>query len=908
MINELKYNGYSAEPSDYECADGDLATSIGLIQEEGAVKPLFPPSVVFSFEKGLTVKYIHETSNFKHYILYHENGVMSWWNKINPKYKQLYDFSSTTIYEINSVGNTLIVLAADGMHYFLWKNNAYSYLGTEIPELPLSFGLQGEVIEYRFEEFYYFDHITFPKEYNRGQVFKDFDNDMRKAVTERVLAQVNKFIAEKSTNEGKFIYPFLLRYAYRLYDGSLTKHSAPILMIASSDIPVLAKLAGFTGSNLQENIDGFDYRLYGVFHKIDYAAMSQVDIDNLQTWKDIIKSVDVFISAPIYTYDQNGECKRLIEDTPDNSFCVCKHINQKASEDILPLRYQYNTFKRLIDRTLGYTSDRIGGTVELPKRSEDDVESDIKDCNLFYLLDNIKLDQLSLEREVIEVKKDYLQSLVTREVMTDDYDSHDKLIPNYSFTYNNRLNIANLNKVLFKGFSASSMFIYSNGYVTEAGQTNENRVPVSVYFYINQDGKEIITKGDLGYFGVNMPLLYLFYPNTNAYKAVIERIQFTDISSKIVRYEVNLEKHNFLNGSFYFGGWEDVKTTTTTIPAISTDRTISLPNKIYTSEISNPFYFPVLGINTVGTGDILGISTAAKALSEGQFGQFPLYAFTSEGVWALEVSSIGTYSTKQPITRDVVLGKNSIAQIDSAVLFATDRGIMLLSGSNAQCISDVLNSDEIWNISKLPNAHNLIILYGRKADDNGQQKQITEEDITFLPFKEFVEDCSMIYDYVNQRIIVYNPKVSYAYVYSFKSQKWGMMLSDITSNVNSYPEALANTKDNKLVNFSVPGTEVTTSLLITRPFTLNDANGFKTIDSIIQRGMFKSNHVQQVLYGSNDLENWHTVWSSVDRIMRGFRGTPYKAFRLALICSLEKGESIYGCSISYQQRLANKLR
>lgn len=902
MTNELKYNGYSAEPSDYECADGDLATSIGLIQEEGAVKPLFPPSVVLSFERGLTVKYIHETVNFRHYILYHESGVLSYTDENKVTYWTLRNFKTTTIHEINSVGNTLIVLAADGMHYFLWKNNAYLYLGTEIPELPLSFGLQGEVIKSKFEQSD-FTRIVFTKEINTVKIYNDFDEDTKKEVTEQILAKVNKFIAEKATNEGKFLYPFLLRYAYRLYDGSLTKHSAPILMIASSDIPIFAHIRDFLEGDSYDMIGGFDYQLYGVFHKIDYAAMSQVDIDNLKTWKDIIKSVDVFISAPIYTYDQNGECKRLIEDTPDNSYCVCKHINQAASEDVLPLRYQYNTFRRLINNTYGEYN--VWHSVELPKRSEDTVKSDIKDCNLFYLLDNIKLDQLSLERKVIEVKKDYLQSLVTREVMTDDYDSHDKLIPNYSFTYNNRLNIANLNKVLFKGFNASSMFIYSNGYVTEAGQTNENRVPVSVYFYINQDGKEIITKGDLGYFGVNMPLLYLFYPNTNAYKAII---QSTIAGGSTTRYEVNLEKHNFLNGSFYFGGWEDIKTTTTTIPAISTDRTISLPNKIYTSEISNPFYFPVLGINTVGTGDILGISTAAKALSEGQFGQFPLYAFTSEGVWALEVSSTGTYSTKQPITRDVVLGKNSITQIDSAVLFATDRGIMLLSGSNAQCISDVLNSDEIWNISKLPNAKNLIILYGRKADDNGQQKQITQEDITFLSFRDFVKDCSMIYDYVNQRIIVYNPKVSYAYVYSFKSQNWGMMLSDITSNVNSYPEALANTKDNKLVNFSVPGTEVTTSLLITRPFTLNDANGFKTIDSIIQRGMFKSNHVQQVLYGSNDLENWHTVWSSVDRIMRGFRGTPYKAFRLALICSLEKGESIYGCSISYQQRLANKLR
>ena len=87
---------------------------------------------------------------------------------------------------------------------------------------------------------------------------------------------------------------------------------------------------------------------------------------------------------------------------------------------------------------------------------------------------------------------------------------------------------------------------------------------------------------------------------------------------------------------------------------------------------------------------------------------------------------------------------------------------------------------------------------------------------------------------------------------------------------------------------------------------LNDA--LKTIETIIQRGMFRSTHVQQVLYGSNDLFNWHPVWSSVDKIMRGFRGTPYKAFRLALVCKLDKNESIYGCTVVYNPRMTNQVR
>lgn len=885
MIHELKYNGYSAEPSDYECADGDLATSIGLIPEVGAVKPLFPPSVALSFEKGLTVNYIHETVNFRHYILYNESGVMSWWNGSSSEYKQLYDFSSTTIYEVNSMGNTLIVLAAGGAHYFLWKDNAYLYLGTEIPELPLSFGLQGEMV--RSQSF------TVELADPMSNLVGALSENNKKSVTEKVLAEVNKFITDEVTNKGRFIYPFFVRYAYRLYDGStLTKHSAPILMAAASD--VVPQVFVETTAPPGQETSTFFAKVASMCHEIDYAAVTESDIDMIKVWDDIVKSVDIFISAPIYTYDQNGECKKIESiGSGINCYSVCKHTNNVVNPD--HPNYEPYLFLDLYRNTFQDDAVIPDKRVLLPSKTKEQIETDIKDCSQFYFLKSIKLDEIKTERTVIDIKDDYLQSLVVREVMTDDYDSHDKLIPKFSFVYNNRLNIANIKKSLFNGFNASSLFNYSSGL----------RKTISVYIYIKQDGKNIRVKGDSGNFLNTMPLLYFYYPNINAYKAII---QSTIAGGATTRYEVNLEKHNFLNGAFYFAGWEGVKTTTTTQPSISVDRIIPLSNRIYTSEINNPFYFPVLGINAIGTGDIIGISSAAKALSEGQFGQFPLYAFTSEGVWALEVSSTGTYSTKQSITRDVVLGKNSITQIDSAVLFASDRGIMLLSGSKAQCISDVLNSDEIWNISKLPNAQNLIILYDRKADDNGQQKQIEEEDITFLPFRDFVKDCSMIYDYVNQRIIVYNPNVSYAYVYSFKSQKWGMMLSDITSNVNSYPEALANTKGNKLVNFSVPGTQVTTSLLITRPFTLNDANGFKTIDSIIQRGMFKSDHVQQVLYGSNDLENWHIVWSSVDRIMRGFRGTPYKAFRLALICSLEKGESIYGCSISYQQRLANKLR
>lgn len=335
------------------------------------------------------------------------------------------------------------------------------------------------------------------------------------------------------------------------------------------------------------------------------------------------------------------------------------------------------------------------------------------------------------------------------------------------------------------------------------------------------------------------------------------------------------------------------------------DRTIDVPNKIYTSEVGNPFYFPVLGINSVGTGEIKGICSAVKALSQGQFGQFPLYAFTTEGVWALEVSSTGTYSAKQPVTRDVCINSKSITQTDSAVLFATDRGIMQISGSTTQCLTDTIDTDSPFSLSSLPGFDFVLTEYNRQAPADDK---LLMEKITVAPFRTFLANCRMIYDYTHQRIVVYNPNYSYAYVFSIDSRQWGMMRSDIQSNINSYPDALAMDTHGNLVDFSSSSADGSLALVVTRPFKFGQPDLHKTIDTIIQRGTFHTGHVSQLLYGSNNLYSWHVVWSSRDHFLRGFRGTPYKYFRLVLVCNLQKDERIYGFTTSYTPRLTNRPR
>lgn len=903
MIKDIKYNGYTAQPSDYSCPDGDLSLSLGCIPDNGTVQPVFPPKVVLSLAEGEDVVYIHTTTKFTHYIVYTaSSGALKAIDaKDNTKTYALPVIQN--VYQVTSVGNTLVVLAEDGMHYILWKGETEGYLnlGTHLPELPISFGLQGEMV--RTDEF----NISFDA-INEGNIWDEFSDSNKSRITSQVLAKVNKFIADKSVNAGKFIYPFIVRYAYRLFDGSLTMHSAPVLMICSSDLAPQVAWSHITGKGKYTDAT---LRIICAVHTLDYAVILPARIELLKQWKDIVRSVDIFISKPIYTYDQNGECTKFSQVSDNDCFCVCKHTNQKADTSKYPIRYQKRSFSSMY----AFTFDPVNFTYSdarlmLPKRSAEDVKADIRACSQFFLLESIKIDELKSERTLIPVEKDYLQSLVNREQMTDDYDSHDTIIAKYAFAYNQRINIANIRKSLYNGYNMGAMVCYTDGYVTNWKDAEptivDNKRSFSVYFFIKQDGRDIIVQGESFQMGYDTPFLFLYYPNVNAYKAVI--VEWNYFANT---FEVPLEAHTSLNGAFYFSGWEN-GTKKADMPSASSnkDLMIDVPNKIYTSAVNDPYYFPLAGVNTVGTGTINGISTAARALSQGQFGQFPLYCFSSDGIWALEVGEDGFYKARQPISRDVCTNPDSITQMDSSVVFVTDRGIMHISGATTECLSDVLDTEQPFDISSLPHAADLISVFNGWLSDDEQQTDQLPTTFTLQPFRTFLNGCRISYDYTHQHIIVFNPQYNYAYVYSMRSQAWGMMvmLRKMQHAVNSYPDAMAMDADNRLVNFSAYGATEEAFLLITRPLKLEAPDLQKTIDTIIQRGVFPKGKVSQVLYGSRDMFHWHLVWSSADHYLRGFAGTAYKYYRLAVIGRLRDGDSLYGSTVQFSPRLTDQPR
>lgn len=999
MNTNIAYRGYSAVPSDYDCQDGELASSINFVPEDGMLRPIIAPKVIKTLEDtSKSIVFIHDIpGQRRNYFISTPAGEsaisLSWFISTGDpgdaipleKPEQTSPGSSQTAFNnflaITAVGNTVIVYTSTGPWYFLWKDGEYLSLGSHIPDIAISFGLVGHP---RFFSQSDSSHDTFDvdissKPEKRSGKYGEFSEDDKSSITSQVMAKVNRFVQEQSIDSGRFCLPFYLRYAIRLFDGSLVMHSSPILMNPTTvNGPIVTIEAtkighetssGFLGWATEEVVEGYKCDISLVAADLDFEIIDTPALDSLERWKDLIKSVDVFVSKPIYPYDINKEIQGVYEQDGFNSkfigrlYAEGNPTSGSGKEDKLLGRFDSLDFLNYYsewgyDQIYAMYRSPTRGTppaiIPLPAVDSEMIDKELRSVSTFYLLKSIDISELltytaaenTRTRQLISIPDDYLQSLLTREVMTDDYQSHDTLVPTTAYPFNSRLNLSGVKRNPFKGFIAQTMFPYLNanhtfevlsGNVVRIGKDLMASGAYSIDVYIRAEGKIYKVTDSFGetsgLFGGKWALpvynvrlgnasldsdvnqykrswgAFLFYPDVNAYKMVIR-------SGGNVKFSADLRPHDFLNGAYGLIEYDSPRPDKDDmagfdpgiIPSDPSQTYIPALNKVYTSEVNNPFYFPLGGINSVGTGTILSICTAAKALSQGQFGQFPLYAFTDEGVWAMETSSTGTYTARQPITRDVCVDPQGITQIDSSVLFPTDRGIMLISGSQTQCISDSINSDSPFDITVLAGIDTLCAPLRELLPHTPSPK----DTIRIAPFSRFMRGCRMIYDYVHQRIIVYNadPSYRYAYVFAMKSKQWGMLLTNITSGVNSYPEALAVDDAGHLIDFTQDNDDgkVLPGLIISRPIKLGDGDLLKTVDTVIQRGNFRKGHVQSVLYGSRDLQSWHPVWSSKDHYLRGFRGTPYKYFRIALTCRLDADESISGASIQFTPRLTNQPR
>lgn len=783
---------------------------------------------------------------------------------------------------ITSVGNTIVISGNNGVEYALYKDNAYKYLGTKPPEAVMQFALRPEKVEelYTGEKFSLKDIAINPNEN-----YSDVKEDKVEWATQTENALAAKVIS-RANDENLILFPCFVRYAYRLYDGSHIMHSSPILLVPSTNVtPAFL----FRKTYKKEETVMFAVGCK-IVYSVNFGSLDKYK-DAMEDWKDVVTSIDVFMSEQINPRNTDVKITKtqlLTQSAAGSSITYCNYLDATHPGPRL--------FSFLAEYYYG-AGDFYTLTGDNMKR--DDYMRRIKETSLFYKVRS--LDPSSLEVGTSDLfwnptdktgEGVNLSTLVLVERLEDDYQTHDTLKADYIYSYNGRINLAGLKRVMFGGYDTTSMVMS----IHNAGNAINTYY---VYTHIKKDGREIVVKNTCHYGLYEFVPLYMYYPDVDAYKMTIIKDQLID-GFYYSGYILDLESHPTLNGAVWFNALN--KATGTVIYGVNipkeTDNTVDISNKVYTSEVNNPFYFPLSGINTVGVGEIRGVASVTKALSQGQFGQFPLYVFSTDGVWAMEVNAEGLYSSVKPISRDVCVNGRSITQTDNSVLFVSEKGVMGIDGGTVQSISDMMNGRSL-DTSEIA-----------RLDDVMWKEGFGTELAAVHDFMDYAREARMAYDYTNGRIVLYNERKGMCYVFSLSSGTWATMDGRIEASVNDYPDAYIQ-QGVEVTNLSqridYDSKEKVRTLIVTRPLKLGD-DGYKTVYEMVSRGAMDRRNCAVLLWGSHDgLEYVLIADATGNRLYRN-GGTGYRYYRIGFVGEMNVGETVTMCSLRFRRKYNNKLR
>ena len=128
---DIIFQGLTHSPSDYNCQDGELATCLNLINEDGALHPIHQPVVVdenIYIPDGTTIEMVHKVSYdnaiHTHYII-HGN---SWYWKEKGGNGEAHSITGMSDFQVNAVtavGNILCFVGDSKTIYAYWKDGQY---------------------------------------------------------------------------------------------------------------------------------------------------------------------------------------------------------------------------------------------------------------------------------------------------------------------------------------------------------------------------------------------------------------------------------------------------------------------------------------------------------------------------------------------------------------------------------------------------------------------------------------------------------------------------------------------------------------------------------------------------------------------------------------------------------------
>lgn len=844
--------GITTSPSDFLCESGELAECINLAVDNEEIKVLTPAKEVMALAGALL--FVHAIDNEKNYIYKYDHSLY---------FKRGINGSGTStdldiyhdVKDIKAIGKTLIIECGTATYYAVWNGTNYdNYNKLPTPEVeftlqPLS-GTGG----------YYAISV-------RGDTNDIYDYDtggIRTGKSDDYLNLVLGLYAEaknKAAEKNAFINPFFACAALELYDGSYTRITNPVLLF-----PSVSKNHGI--------LWGEEYCNLYVYPKRLHASLKN---NNYERFKDIVKRIVFFVSDEIDLLDTASTDIGLDLNGYVKANSIRRYYLPNSGGDYIENQYCEEA------------SNSLRTAIKYKEVAA--LEDEISSTAIFYKLCEAEISSFDKNNLSAAAQPHVLKNITTQQQLPLDYHSNSEVFSEKMYTYNNRLNLISPKRTFFEGFKhfvsydpASSNQSYTvEVYISpDGGQYDYTAVIRTVSF----NSKEILN-------------IWFYYPDPRAYKAKI-------YNNDSLIYELPLKEHTGLNGAYYFGG---MPTGGETIPSYGSGypegvqgASETLYNQIATSEVNNPWVFKAEGYNSVGSGSVMAVATQTQALSQGQFGQYPLIVFATDGIWAMDVNNTGLYQRVAPISRDVLTNENAIVETDNAVFFPSEKGLHIISGSTVREMSRLFCGRKV-NVTQLPS----------NVSGESEEGRVKATSHT-AGFRAFVNDGSTlaVYDYVNSRICFLNTRMDAAYAYHIDSGTLSQWLPDIPRSgilrvVRDYPHSLIAISTGSAYyphnDAADAGNDHYAGYMLTRPVKFGEPLTVHSLREMKHVGYWNEaggSSVRMELLMSDDMINWHLAGSRF--------GAAAKYWRWVLYVRMTPLERLSGTVVRTQQRRDNNLR
>lgn len=786
---------------------------------------------------------IHRMDSATNWIGYNQitdpNNVY-WFNPDTLEVKQTFALNGTEeVRDIRFLKRFLLIVTSQSLYKLLYRGDSYDTV--TLTNLESNFKVE----------------LSYINDAAMNTTTESADN------AEGLLGKYYKLLREQS-DANRHMGGLFYRYVITLYDGSQILHTLPAYFQLGSFGATIGRLLS-------------KYKLqFDVFVQLGakltfYNGLNGVNIEN---FKDVISSVDLFASRNFQFLDisENTITDAKIAEWLPGSLPTPK------SATLNPLVPVSEDFKKNMHDS--YNWYKIG-TVDFASLKP-------KDAPL--------QDQYTADF-VMDMKGFYTNYATREQIKIDNY-SHQDITGNESYTYNGRLHLGNTLQTISKPWNLKEGVIPATiaimdhpnvvdpatvlHYTVDTPSTFESKIVVKLN---TTDGaKYTSVEGTLPAYrdeftgarkATFLPAL-IGYPDNRAteisihikvggvYRELLRKplirsvfsnyayIVFDQFNSEVFNTPGRLGRRvdaNFICYPIQFE-FQYLK------PSVFPDETANIrdANRVQPSEADNPFVFPAASSQQVGTAEILAFGTNTEDVSVGQRGQYPLYVFSTDGVWGLSIGISGVYITNvTPLSGEVILNRHSKLDLSAGTAFITTEGLKIISGNQIQEISTLVEG--LPNTKLLDNPH---LQYFIDHPKLVQLKAIADG----VPFVTYLNGAALGFNkgYDRAEIIVSNPNYGYYYVYDIVEGLWSKVEGTLTCLINYYPALYAINSDlGKIVNLSkeIPGP--VQCLALTRASSLEMGDTAKKLRRSFIRchmnvaaGKFAAGY----LFRSDNLQDW----------------------------------------------------